>query len=167
MSLETRLLSLVSAIGADVKILLSRSDRNKVYTSSTGLIPGYDWSTTMNYDTDETSLPEPWLVSVKNTVSEIRRSFWLNESGIPRINIVRKSEAGLRIHSFAQNHAGAVFEIRDNWYQGATRRFTIDGRGQFLLGPSQTKAGSVVVLGPTDPVPTDDPPTTVYFRRPA
>ncbi|GAA4680361.1 hypothetical protein [Nocardioides nanhaiensis] len=123
--------------------------------------PGWHIGLDLDYDTTDPDQPEPWMVRVRTALGALVKTFWLNESGLPRAWAVRKDEPALKVHAYADNADGPVFEVRGPWNRGAIRRLGINSRGQLLLGPRQVPAGAVVSLPVGTDVPADLPPGTV------
>lgn len=118
----------------------------------------------INYDSLESTLPEPFQVRVRNAAGTLMKSMWWNESGLLRLWAIRKDEASLRAHAFSTTSTGPVIEVRGPWNQGAIQRWSVTGQGQQTLGPDRVVAGVVVTLAAGAPVPAGLPAGTIIAR---
>ncbi len=129
---------------------------------------GFDRLVEIDYDTDDPSLPEPWMIRVRRVVNSLpilTKSFWINESGLPRAWAVRKNEPAAKFHAYVDNTDDPIAEFRGPWDKGAIRRLGISGRGLFLMGPDKVIAVPVVVLGLNETRPANLPTGILIARR--
>lgn len=140
------------------------SRRRHTAYSAPGAEVGYHELLDLDFDSSDPFIPEPWMVRAADPNGDLLKTFWVNESGLVRTWAVRKDEPSIKAHGFDVSGSEPVIEVRDAWNRGAARRWSINGRGQPLLGPNQAVAGSVVRLAPGDPVPAGLPGDTFIAR---
>ena len=165
MSLASRIVAVVEAIGADMKARML-----KTVTVSSEPAPGPIWgSASIDYATSGTSPPllEAWYTGGTNDSS--LASFWLNENGAPRASMPKAADSALKVVGWGTNQSGYTFEIQQRSGEGTGGRsvsWAIDAQGRPILGPSEVVGAHTVVIESTDTVPpTGTPAGTVVYKK--
>lgn len=145
------------------RIAAGGAAKQRAYTEP-GVVEGWDTRVDLDYATDDPQQPESFMWRVRSVANVLTKTFWLNESGLPRAWAVRKQEPALKLHAYADDNVAPVLEVRGPWNQTAIRRWGVNSKGAQLLGPNQVVAGAVVTLATGAPLPTGLPDGTLIVR---
>ncbi len=169
-TLQSRLGSLITAIGADMKEALTNRTVKLQTIGSDPAVAGYLAKTTVNYATSGTSSTvfEVWYTG--DATDSSLASFWLNENGAPRAAMPKPSDVALKLIGWGlSGQTGHTFMIEQRASGGSgsrTSQWGINKDGNPVLGANEVVGANVVVISAASSVPpTGTPPCVVFKKR--
>lgn len=142
---------------ADASALAAKLDRTHTMPSADPATPPA-LKIVQNNDVDDVS------AELMQVFYQAVKTFWMNEGGNPRVEAYDADQVALKLFTRRTNGLTPTANILEMGnFNGMV--FAIGPNGRPKLGPTlATNASHVVVLGPTDPVPTNLPTDTVFLR---
>lgn len=130
MSLQTRLSSLISAIGADIKALSARvfdqSEGSRLISDPTNQWVGR-WDIT-----DDASPTAGWPDRLSFRFNGIRTG-WFNEYGELRASAAKNSTIPLKLNAYSPSATSRILQVNDQ--QGGNEIFAVDVDGAYASTP--------------------------------
>lgn len=171
-TLQSRLGSLITAIGADIKTLTTglanRALKANHYASDPGAA-GFWSQLYVDYATTGSSSTvfEIWYTG--SATDSSLASFWLNENGAPRAAMAKAADSGLKVVGWGTGQSVATFVVEQRSGAGTGGRSTqwgINADGNPIIGANEVVGAHAVVIAHTDTAPpTGTPAGTVVFKK--
>lgn len=171
-TLQSRLGSLITAIGADIKALYTADALKTIKAltqASDPAIAGYWGKVTVTYATSGTSSTvfEAWYTG--DATDSSLASFWLNENGAMRAAMPKPSDSAGKFVGWGTGQTGHTLVVEQRAGNGSGGRSTawgINKDGNPVLGASEVVGAHAVVISSvaTTP-PTGTPIGTIVFKR--
>jgi hypothetical protein len=168
-TLQSRLGSLITAIGADMKeALTNRAMKVQTVASDPGAAGAFA-KVTVTYATSGTSSTvfEAWYTG--DATDSNLASFWLNENGAMRAAMPKPSDSAGKFVGWGTGQTGHTLVVEQRAGNGTGGRSTawgINKDGNPVLGSNEVVGAHCVVIAVTDTVPpTGTPPCVVFKKR--